>query len=89
MIIEIDFLNDQKKYVEQICGTKNITFKRFYDVVSTFEDEMDIVCSITNLVSNEEVRKSRRWKPFAGCLTKPTKNESGYFGYLNIPKPRV
>ena len=38
MIIEIDFLNDQKKYVEQICGTKNITFKRFYDVVSTFED---------------------------------------------------
>lgn len=64
MIIEIDFLNDQKKYVEQICGTKNISFKRFYEVVSTFEDEMDIVCSITNLVSNEEVRKSRRWKTF-------------------------
>jgi hypothetical protein len=41
MIIEIDFLNDQKKYVEQICGTKNITFKRFNEVISASDEEME------------------------------------------------
>ena len=82
MIIEIDFLNDQKKYVEQICGTKNITFKRFYEVVSTFEDEMDIVCSITNLVSNEEVRKSRRWKTFCRLFDETYKERIRLFWIL-------
>lgn len=82
MIIEIDFLNDQKKYVEQICGTKNITFKRFYDVVSTYEDEMDVVSSLTNLVSNEEVRNSRRWKTFCRLFDETYKERIRLFWIL-------
>ena len=82
MIIEIDFLNDQKKYVEQICGTKNITFKRFNEVISASDEEMEIVCSLTNLVSNEEVRKSRRWKTFCRLFDETYKERIRLFWIL-------
>ena len=79
---EFDFLYDQKKYVEKICKTKDITFKRFYDVVSTYEDEMDVVSSLTNLVSNEEVRNSRRWKTFCRLFDETYKERIRLFWIL-------
>lgn len=92
MIDDFTFLNSHKKYVESICGNKDISFKLFRDHIKDRPDEIVVAASIYYLMRNKETRKIERWDEFGKQYDKHYKSAVQIYILMegeDIEKPKV